>query len=200
MLRYDMAEAKPRTSHFYILDRFNPLFFFSQPFQCRYHESFILTSPSGAYCSPMELAMLIHNYDRQRELQQNQLTYLQQAQNTLRRAAPVISELLDSIGLNVPNYEYIHEPRELLTQIHQRLTEEERIVNEGVQPPPSPYIPNDDSRSAPAKFQRVTKNYLADQPWPHVDPQDYTVFQAWRTAARVFLQADEALDIPDTAP
>ena len=144
--------------------------------------------------------MLIHNYDRQRELQQNQLTYLQQAQNTLRRAAPVISELLDSIGPDVPNYEYIHEPRELLTQIHQRLTEQERIVNEGVQPPPSPYIPNDDSRSAPAKLQRVTKNYLADQPWPHVDPQDYTVFQAWRTAARVFMQADEALDIPDTAP
>ena len=135
----------------------------------------------------------------------------------------MISELLDSIGPNVPNYDFVHEPRELLTQIHQRLTDQERIVKDGVQPPTSPYIPNDDygflrrpeshipapmlrrslqprSRSAPAKLQRVTKNYLGDQPWPHVDPQDYTMFQAIRTAARVFTQADEALEIPDTAP
>ena len=167
--------------------------------------------------------MLVHNYDRQLELQPNQLTYLQQAQTSLRRAAPVISELLDTVGPNVPNYEFLYEPRELLTQTHQRLADQERIVNEGFQPPPSPYIPHDAyvflrrpethipapmlrrslrprSRSAPAKLQRVTNNYLADQPWPHVDPQDYTVFQAWRTAARVFMQTDQALGIPDTAP
>ncbi len=35
--------------------------------------------------------MLVHNYDRQMELQQNQLTYIRQAQTALRRAAPVIS-------------------------------------------------------------------------------------------------------------
>ena len=56
------------------------------------------------------------------------------------------------------------------------------------------------SRSAPAKSQRVTTTYLGDQPWPHVEPQDYTVFQAWRSAARTFMQTDEALGIPDTAP
>ena len=189
MLPFDMAEAKPRTSHICIRDK---------------------------------LILFFVNYDRQMELQQNQLTYLQQAQNSLRRAAPVISELLDRVGPNVPNYEFLYEPRALLTQMHQRLADQERLVNEGLQPPP-PYMPNDDygflrrpeshipapmlrrslrprSCSAPAKLQRVTNNYLGDQPWPHVDPQDYTVFQAWRTAARVFMQTDQALGIPDTAP
>ena len=179
--------------------------------------------PRGHIVHPWELAMLVHNYDRQMELQQNQLTYIRQAQTALRRAAPVISELLDRVGPNVPNYEFLYEPRELLTQMQQRLTDQETFVNEGIQPPPSPFIPNDDygflrrpephipapmlrrslcprSRSAPAKLQRVTTNYLGDQPWPHVEPQDYTVFQAWRSAARIFMQTDQALGIPDTAP
>ncbi len=168
--------------------------------------------------------MLVHNYDRQMELQQNQLTYIRQAQTALRRAAPVISELLDRVGPNVPNYEFLYEPRELLSQMQQRLTDQETFGNEAFQPPPSPFIPNDDygflrrpeshipapmlrrslcprSRSAPAKLQRsTTTTYLGDQPWPHVDPQDYTVFQAWRSAARTFMQTDEALGILDAAP
>ena len=176
--------------------------------------------PRGHIVHPWELAMLVHNYDRQSDLQQHQLTYLQQAQGALRRAAPVISELLDTVG---PNYAYLHEPRELLIQMQQRLTDQEMIINAAFQTPPSPFISNDDygflrrpephipapmlrrslyprSRSAPAKLQRVNPGYLGDQPWPHVDPQDYTVWQAVQSTARIFMQTDQALDIPDTAP
>ena len=161
--------------------------------------------------------MLVHNYDRRMKLQQNQLTYIRQAQTALRRAAPVISEILDRVGPNVPNFEYLYEPRELLSQMQQRMNDQETFVTEAFRPPPTPFTPNHDygflrrpkphipapmlrrslyprSRSAPAKLQRQT------QPWPHVDPQDYTVFQAWRSAARTFMQTDEALGISDTAP
>ena len=229
-LLFSMAEAKPRTSYIYLVHRF--MIFHSFPplymFHCSHFRPATMNPssshhPRGHIVHPWELAMLVHNYDRQSDLQQHQLTYLQQAQGALRRAAPVISELLDTIGPNVPNYAYLHEPRELLTQMQQRLTDQEIIINEAFQTPPSPFISNDDygflrrpephipapmlrrsvyprSRSAPAKLQRVNTGYIGDQPWPHVDPQDYTVWQAVQSTACIFMQTDQALDIPDTAP
>ena len=177
--------------------------------------------PRGHIVHPWELAMLVHNYDRQRELQQQQLTYLRQAQGALRRAVPVISELLDTVGPNIPNYAYLHEPRELLTQMQQRLTDQEKTIHAAFQTPPSPYIPNDDygflrrpepqipapmlrrslyprSRSAPAKLRPVTTCSFGDLPWRHVDPQDYPSRQSLRSTARSSMQTDQMSDTTDT--
>ena len=154
--------------------------------------------PQGHIVHPWELAMLIHNYDRQRELQQQQqMSYLRQTQGAFRRAAPVILELLDTVGPDIPNYAYINEPRELLTQIQQRLAEQEHYIQAAFRTPPSPFLPNDDygflrrpesrvpapmlrrslyprSRSAPAILKSNTTSSFGDQPWYHVLPQDYT--------------------------
>ena len=177
--------------------------------------------PRGHIVHPWELAMLVHNYDRQRELQQQQLTYLRQAQGALHRAAPVISELLDIVGPNIPNYAYLHEPRELLTQMQQRLTDQEKTIQAAFQTPPSPQIPNDDygflrrpepqipapmlrrslyprSRSAPAKLRPATMCSFGDQPWRHVDPQDYPSRQSLRPTDHSSMQTDQMSDTTDT--
>ena len=176
----------------------------------------------GHIVHPWELAMLVHNYDRQRDLQQQQLTYLRQAQGALRRAAPVILELLDAVGPNIPNYAYLHEPRELLTQMQQRLTEQEQHIQTAFQTPPSPYIPNDDygflrrpesqipapmlrrslyprSRSAPAILTPATTCSFGDQPWYHVLPQDYTGRHSTGTTARFSMQTGQTSDEMDTS-
>ena len=201
-----MAEAKPRTSS---------LSLHMHPRSCccfstfdRSHFRPVIMNPSSSHhphghiVHPWELAMLIHNYDRQRELQQQQqqqqqqMSYLRQTQGAFRRAAPVILELLDAVGPNIPNYAYIHEPRELLTQIQQRLAEQEQHIQAAFRTPPSPFLPNDDygflrrpesrlpapmlrrslyprSRSAPAILKSNTTSSFGDQPWYHVLPQDY---------------------------
>ena len=156
------------------------------------------------------------------ELQQNQLTYIRQAQTALRRAAPLMSELLNRVGTNVRNYEYLYEPPQLLSHMQQRMIDQARIVTDAFLLPPTPFIPDDvcgflrrpephipapmlrrslypRSRSAPARMQTKPPPRLGDQPWHHVEAQDFTVFQAWRTAARIFIQTDEALGIPDSA-
>ncbi len=175
--------------------------------------------PRGHIVHPWELAMLVHNYDRQMELQQNQLTYIRQAQTALRRAAPVISELLDRVGPNVPNYEFLYEPRELLTQMQQprkllSMKESNHHLHHSSlmmimvscvdRNHTFRHLCSDAAcvHAAAVHLQNcnVTTNYLGDQPWPHVEPQDYTVFQAWRSAARIFMQTDQALGIPDKAP
>ena len=195
-----MAEAKPRTSF---------LSLHMQPSSCCCSLTFdrshfrpaIMNPPSshhpqGHIVHPWELAMLIHNYDRQRELQQQQMSYLRQTQGAFRRAAPVILELLDAVGPDIPNYAYINEPRELLTQIQQRLAEQEQYIQAAFRTPPSPFLPNDDygflrrpesrvpapmlrrslyprSRSAPAILKSNITSSFGDQPWYHVLPQDY---------------------------
>ena len=175
----------------------------------------------GHIVHPWELAMLVHNYDRQRELQQQQLTYLAQAQGALRRAAPVITDLLDTVGPNIPNYAYLHEPRELLTQMQQRLTDQAETINSAFRTPPSPYIPNDDygflrrpepqipapmlrrslyprSRSAPANLRPITTCSFGDQPWRHVDPQDYPSRHSLRLTVRSSMQMDQGSDTTDS--
>ena len=165
--------------------------------------------------------MLVHNYDRQRHLQRQQLTYLRQAQGALHRAAPVISELLDMVGPNIPNYAYLHEPRDLLTQMQQRLTDQETMIQAAFQTPPSPYIPNDDygflrrtesqipapmlrrslhprSRSAPAKLRPGNVIAYGDQPWRHVDPLDYPCRRPLRSTDRSSMQMDQMSDTTDT--
>ena len=154
--------------------------------------------------------MLVHNYDRQMELQQNQLTYIRQAQTALRRAAPLMSELLNRVGPNVPNYEYLYEPRQLLSHMQQRMIDQESIVTDAFLLPPTPFIPDDDygylRRPEPHIPAPMLRRSLyprsrsaqpttchGDQPWHHVEAQDFTVFQAWRTAARTFIRTDEAL-------
>ena len=107
-----------------------------------------MTTPSphrthGHLLHPWELATLVHNYDRQMELQQNQLTYVRQAQTALRRAAP-LSELLNRVGPTVPNYEYLYETRQLLTHMQQRVTEQERVIIDAFLPLPTPFVPDDD--------------------------------------------------------
>ena len=179
------------------------------------------THPRGHIVHPWELAMLIHNYDRQRELQTQQLTYLRQAQGALHRAAPVIAELLDMVGPSIPNYAYLHEPRDLLTQMQQRLTDQETMIQAAFQTPPSPFIPNDDygflrrtepqipapmlrrslhprSRSAPARFRQSNRTAFDSQPWPHVDPQDYPTRRTVRTTDRSYMQFDPMSDNTDT--
>ena len=177
--------------------------------------------PRGHILHPWELAMLVHNYDRQRDLQTQQLTYLRQAQGALHGAAPVISELLDMVGPNIPNYAYLHEPRELLTQMQQRLTDQETMIQAAFQTPPSPYIPNDDygflrrtepqipapmlrrslhprSRSAHARLRPSNIPAFDNQPWPHVDPQDYPNRRTVRPTDRSYMQLDPMSDNTDT--
>ena len=219
-----IAEAKPRTSSHYVRIR---------PHSCRLNfvrSNFrpVIMNPSSSHhprghiVHPWELAMLVHNYDRQRDLQQQQLSYLRQAQGALRRAAPVILELLDAVGPNIPNYAYLHEPRELLTQMQQRLTDQEQRIQAAFQTPPSPYIPNDDygflrrpesripaptlrrslcprSRSAPAILTSTTTSSFGDQPWYHVPPQDYMDIHSTGTTARFSMQTRQTSDEMDTS-
>ena len=210
-----MAEAKPRTSSQYAHIRPHGCCCFSTFVRSNFRPVIMNPSsshhPHGHIVHPWELAMLIHNYDRQSELQQQQMSYLRQAQGALRRAAPVILELLDAVGPNIPNYAHLHEPRELLTQIQQRLTEQEQRIQAAFQTPPSPFIPNDDygflrrpesrlpapmlrrsllprSRSAPAILKSTTTSSFGDQPWYHVLPQDYMDTRSAGTMWRLLLK------------
>ena len=136
------------------------------------------------------------------------------------RAAPVILELLDAVGPNIPNYAHLHEPRELLTQIQQRLTEQEQRIQATFQTPPSPFIPNDDygflrrpesrlpapmlrrsllprSRSAPAILKSTTTSSFGDQPWYHVLPQAYMDTRSAGTMDRSSIQTRQMSDEMD---
>ena len=98
-----------------------------QPFQFRN-----MTTPSphrthGHLLHPWELA-----------------TYLNQVQTSLRRAAPLMAGRLNRVGPNIPNYEYLDEPRQLLAHMQQQITDQERVIADAFLPLPTPFIPNDD--------------------------------------------------------
>ena len=151
---------------------------------------------------PWELALLVHSYDHRFALKEEQLSCLTRTQTALRRAAPLMAELLDRVGPDHPSYEHLHEPRILLARLQQSLTDQQDIIEKAFSPIPTPFIPNDDygilrgpqkhvpapmlrrnlfprSRSAPPKTARTPE----DQRWLHVKAQEYTLLHAFCAAA-----------------
>lgn len=143
---------------------------------------------------PWELALLVHSYDHRLALKEAQSSCLARAQMALRRAAPLMAELFDRVGPHHPSYEHLHEPRTLLAQLQQSLTDQEDIIERAFPPIPTPFIPNDDygilrgpethvpapmlrrdlfprSRSAPPKTVRTPES----RRWLHVKGQEWTL-------------------------